>query len=72
MNLWCFHKPLMAKVNICSDSCFHIFVIVAGSFASFWFTSRGRNDFINELGFGALPELLNDHLQLFILLVDGA
>lgn len=35
-------------------------------------TSRGRNDFINELGLGALPELLNDQLQLFILLVDGA
>ena len=36
-----------------------------------WFTSRGRNDFINELRFGALPELLDDHLQLLILLVDG-
>lgn len=37
-----------------------------------WFTSRRRNDFINELGLGTFPELLDDHLQLFILLVDGA
>lgn len=45
---------------------------MAASFADISFTSRGRNDFIYELGFGALPELLNDHLELLVLLVDGA
>lgn len=45
---------------------------MAGVCVHYWCTSRGRNYFINELGLGAFPELLNDHLQLFILLVDGA
>ena len=56
------------EFNICSD----IYLVMAGSYVNSCCTSRGRNDFINELGLGALPELLNDQLQLLILLVDGA
>lgn len=59
-------KSLMAN----SNSVITVFVM-AGSYVNSCCTSRGRNDFINELGLGALPELLNDQLQLLILLVDG-
>lgn len=45
---------------------------MSGCYVSHQFTSRGRNDFIDELGLGALPQLLNDYLQLLVLLVDGA
>lgn len=47
-----------AEFNICSD----IYLVMAGSYVNSCCTSRGRNDFINELGLGALPELLNDQL----------
>lgn len=49
---------LMAKIGV-NSVCF---VIMACSFASFHLTSRGRDYFINQLGFGALPELLYDEL----------
>lgn len=52
-------------------SVFSLLFIMLESSAILWYTSRGRNDFINEFGFSALPELLDNHLQLFILLVDG-
>ena len=73
-----FHKkyaPLMENslFNTLHDFYFlYFFFTMADNYVIFSCTSRGRNDFVDKLGLSALPELLNNHLQLFVLLVDGS